>query len=154
MGDRPSSGFATIERVRPSFEAIFMRHAYDLSERSTCRRLQVGCVILTHDFRRTLSFGYNGNAHGLPNTCDSDVPGSCGCVHSESNAVVKCADAYARKVVVCTDSPCAACAKLLIQLGGVERVVYNREYRVREGLALLERVGIRVERVDFEPRSP
>lgn len=154
MGDRPSSGFATLKRARPTFETIFLRNAFDLAERSTCRRLNVGCVVLTHDFRRTLSFGYNGNAHGLENDCDSDEPGKCGCIHAEANAVVKCADHHARKVVVCTDSPCVACAKLLIQLGGVERVVYNREYRIRDGLALLERLGIRVERVDFTPRSP
>lgn len=64
---------------RPSFEEIHMRMALLLRERSTCARLQVGCVIASADFRKILAMGYNGNATGLPNECDSVEPGKCGC---------------------------------------------------------------------------
>lgn len=65
--------------MRPSFEEINMRYAELLAQRSTCARLQVGCVIASVDFRKVLAVGYNGNASGLPNRCDSTTPGACGC---------------------------------------------------------------------------
>lgn len=67
------------ERQRVSFEEICMRMAGLLIGRSTCDRLQVGCVIASSDYRKILAWGYNGNASGLPNKCDSDEPGKCGC---------------------------------------------------------------------------
>jgi deoxycytidylate deaminase len=133
---------------RPSFESIFLRHAFALAERSTCARLSVGCVITTVDFTRTLAIGYNGNARGFTNGCDTTEPGACGCIHAEANAVIKCAAPHDEKVVFVTDSPCPACAKFIVQLGGVKRVVFVREYRKPEGLLILGRAGIDVERVD------
>jgi deoxycytidylate deaminase len=50
-----------------------------MSERSTCARLNVGCVITSVDFRYVYSVGYNGNASGLHNGCESTEPGNCGC---------------------------------------------------------------------------
>lgn len=64
---------------RPSFRSIYMRLALMMAERSTCQRLQVGCVITSVDFRYVYGVGYNGNASGLPNTCDRSTPGNCGC---------------------------------------------------------------------------
>lgn len=65
--------------MRPSFETIYMKLAWAMSERSTCRRLSVGCAITSWDFRRVIAVGYNGNASKLQNDCDSDTPGACGC---------------------------------------------------------------------------
>ena len=62
-----------------------MRMAEELAKRSTCARLQVGSVITTGDLTQVLGIGYNGNARGLPNRCDSTEPGSCGCLHSEQH---------------------------------------------------------------------
>ena len=39
---------------RPSFEEINMRMAMLVAERSTCKRLQVGCIITSTDFRKIL----------------------------------------------------------------------------------------------------
>ena len=64
---------------RPTFQEIYMKMAIEMSRRSTCVRLQVGCIITSVDFRRVVSVGYNGNASGLPNECDSETPGACGC---------------------------------------------------------------------------
>lgn len=128
---------------RPSFDEIYMRLAFELARRSTCRRLQVGAVITTLDHRRVLAVGYNGNASGLPNDCDSDAIGSCGDLHAELNAIINCdAPRELQKLVYVTDSPCVNCAKALINLGNVQRVYYSREYRIKDSLALLERVGI------------
>lgn len=42
---------------RPSFEEIYMQLAESFSKRSTCKRLQVGTVITSLDFRKVLSIG-------------------------------------------------------------------------------------------------
>jgi dCMP deaminase len=136
------------KKARPSFEEIYFRLARDLAARSTCRRLAVGTVITSTDFRKVLAVGYNGNASGLPNDCDRDEPGNCGCLHSEENAVINCdSPRYVQKIVFVTHLPCAMCAKRLINLGGVLKVCYGEEYRSRESLKLFKTAGIRVERL-------
>lgn len=131
---------------RPSFEAIYMDLARSMSKRSTCKRLQVGTVITSTDYRKVLSVGYNGNASGLPNTCDSDEPGNCGDIHSEANAIINCdAPRGTPKIVFVTHSPCSACAKMLINLGNVERVIFGEMYRSLRGLEILDSVGITCE---------
>lgn len=136
------------EADRPSFEAIYLQLAHTLAKRSTCLRLKVGTVITSTDFRKVLAVGYNGNASGLPNCCDRDEPGNCGCLHSEENAVINCdAPRFIEKFVFVTHLPCVQCAKRLINLGNVKAVFYDQEYRLRDSLALLTSVGIRVERI-------
>jgi dCMP deaminase len=128
---------------RPEFTTIYMKLAMMLAQRSTCARLQVGCVITSYDFRYVYGVGYNGNASGLPNQCDTTEPGACGCVHSETNAIINCTVSRdLLKYVFCTDSPCVACAKNLINLGGVRTVFYNREYRNTAGLKTLQAADI------------
>jgi dCMP deaminase len=130
---------------RPSFEEVYMEFAGLIARRSTCRRAQVGTVITTTDFRHVLAIGYNGNASGLPNTCDSDEPGNCGCLHSEDNAVINCeAPRSLEKYVFVTHSPCSICAKRLVNLGNVKKVFYREEYRDGSGLEILRRCGIPV----------
>lgn len=131
-------------KSRPSFGQVYMQTAYLHSARSTCRRLAVGCVITTWDHLRVLSVGYNGNAPGLDNDCDSDIPGACGCLHAEENAVISCAPGDEPKIVYCTHLPCVMCAKRMLKLGGVTKVVYSEDYRRREGIELLTRRGVQV----------
>ncbi len=140
---------------RPSFESIYMTLAVSLARRSTCNRLQVGTVITTTDFRKVLAVGYNGNAIGLPNRCDSTEPGKCGCLHSEENAAINCdAPRATEKVVFASHLPCVACAKRLINLGGVRRVWYREDYRIRDSLELLRSVGIDVGQLESEHANP
>jgi len=136
---------------RPSFETIYLRLAREIAARSTCRRLQVGTVITSTDFRKVLAIGYNGNATGLPNACDRDEPGNCGCLHSEENAVINCdAPRFLEKIVFVTHLPCVMCAKRLINLGNVKKVFYAQEYRSRDSLDLFDNVGIRVEQRKYD----
>lgn len=131
---------------RPGFQDIYMHLAHTLSKRSTCVRLQVGTVITTTDFRKVLAVGYNGNATGLPNCCDREEAGNCGCLHSEENAVINCdAPRQVEKVVFVTHLPCVQCAKRLINLGSVKKIYYAQDYRVRDSLEILKKVGIEVE---------
>jgi dCMP deaminase len=138
---------------RPSFEDVYMQFAETIARRSTCNRLKVGTVITTTDYRKVLAVGYNGNASGLDNTCDREEPGNCGCLHSEENAVINCdAPRETRKFVFVTHLPCAACAKRLINMGNVEKVVYRKSYRKADAIGLLESVGIEVNSFDQKNR--
>lgn len=131
---------------RPSFEEIYLGLAMSLAKRSTCKRLNVGTVITSTDFRKVLAVGYNGNASGLPNHCDRDEAGNCGCLHSEENAVINCdSPRPIEKYVFVTHLPCSYCAKRLINLGNVKKVFYGMDYRNRDSLALFAMVGITVE---------
>jgi len=129
--------------TRPSFKEIYMQLACNLAKRSTCKRLKVGAVITSMDYRKVLSVGYNGNATGLPNCCDSEEVGNCGCIHAEMNAIINCdSPRHTEKIVFVTVSPCMACAKGLINLGNVKGVYYLEEYRKRDSIELLRSVGI------------
>jgi dCMP deaminase len=133
------------QTTRPSFESIYMQLAQTLALRSTCHRLKVGTVITSTDYRKVLAVGYNGNATGLHNGCDREEPGNCGCLHSEENAVINCdAPRMIEKVVFVTHLPCAQCAKRLINLGNVKRVIYGEDYRLKTSIEMLESVGISV----------
>lgn len=110
--------------------------------------MRVGAVITSHDFRKVLSVGYNGNATGLPNSCDrvgEAAVGNCGCLHAEENAAISCdVPRPTRKLVFCTHLPCPLCAKRLINLGGVERVYYLEDYRRQESKEILASASIDV----------
>lgn len=137
--------------MRPSFEEIYMDLAFSLARRSTCVRLNVGTVITSTDFRKVLAIGYNGNATGLPNTCDRDEAGNCGCLHSEENAVINCdSPRLIEKLVFVSHLPCSACAKRLINLGNVRKIFYAKDYRTRSALELFAAVGIEVEQLSPE----
>lgn len=124
--------------------------ALRLADRSTCARLKVGTVITSTDFRKVLAVGYNGNATGLHNGCDREEPGNCGCLHSEENAVINCdAPRIVEKIVFVTHLPCIQCAKRLINLGNVRRVLYSQDYRIRDSLELLKSVGVEIGQLNF-----
>lgn len=134
-----------MKKSRPSFETIYMELAHTLAARSTCVRLNVGTVITSTDYRKVLAIGYNGNAAGLPNTCDRTEPGNCGCLHSEENAVINCdSPRFLEKHVFVTHLPCVGCAKRLINLGGVKKVFYRTDYRLKDSIDVLQSVGIEV----------
>jgi dCMP deaminase len=124
----------------PLYE-VYMRMAEELAKRSTCERLQVGTVVTDARLENVLAIGYNGNAKGLPNRCDSTVPGQCGCIHSEVNALVKAPGSVKNKVIFVTNSPCVMCSKLIIN-SGVTHVFYRAVYRDPTGVELLARAGV------------
>ncbi len=142
------------EPTRPSFDTIFTRLAWLMSQRSTCRRLKVGAVITSLDHRRVYAVGYNGNASGLGNDCDrhgEEAVGNCGCLHAEENAVINCdVSRSLEKVVYCTHLPCVMCAKRIVNLGGVKQVFFATDYRIRDSLPLLLSVNIEVNQIKVE----
>src|SRR3984893_18605100 len=132
---------------RIPLEEVYMRMAEELAKRSTCARLQVGSVITTSDLTQVLGIGYNGNAKGLPNRCDSSEPGNCGCIHSEQNALIKAGAQLSGKVMFVSASACVMCAKMIIN-ANVGRVYYREAYRDPSGLEVLRQGGVEVEHYD------
>ena len=137
----PAAASASVDRI-PLYE-VYMRMAEELAKRSTCVRLQVGTVVTDQLLENVLAIGYNGNARGLPNKCDSAVPGNCGCIHSEMNALVKAPGSVRDKVVFVSASPCVMCAKMAIN-ANVARVYYREAYRDPAGLDVLRQGGVEV----------
>lgn len=123
-----------------------------LSQRSTCARLAVGAVVTDSRILQVLGVGYNGNGRGLPNRCDGDEPGRCGCVHAEANALLKAPGTIPGKVLFTTRSPCAACAKLILN-AGVSRVFYDEAYRDETGIEILKLGGIYVSELGSVDKS-
>ncbi|MDQ6637587.1 MAG: deaminase [Candidatus Dormibacteraeota bacterium] len=126
---------------RIPLEEVYMRMAEELAKRSTCARLQVGSVVTTRDLTQVLGIGYNGNARGLPNSCDGPDPGRCGCLHSETNALIKAGAQEPNKTMFITASPCVMCAKMIINCN-VGRVYYRAAYRDVSGLRTLAAGGV------------
>ncbi len=138
---------APSEPTRPPLFEVYMRMAEELAKRSTCRRLRVGTVITDGSLENVVAIGYNGNAKGFPNDCDTDTPGACGCIHSEMNALTKAPGQLRGKVVFVTASPCVMCAKLMVQ-ANVEYVYYRLPYRSDAGLEILRQAQIPTIRYD------
>ena len=121
-----------------------MELAIHLSGRGTCARAQVGSVIVSSDNTRILAVGYNGNAQGFPNQCDTGVPGGCGCLHAEENACIKLDFSDPCKKILYTKvSPCGMCAKRIVN-ARISEVVYYDKYRDLTGVSMLQVAGIPV----------
>ena len=120
-----------------------MHFTQSLAELSTCKRAQVGCVIIPKDFSEVYAIGYNGPPAGTPNDACTEEEGACGCVHAEANALLKL---YTRDMdcrMLCTTAPCERCAGLIINKMQITRVIYNTTYRTSVGMLILQRAGIR-----------
>jgi dCMP deaminase len=134
--------------ARPSFNEIYMQLATSLANRSTCKRLAVGCVISSEDYRQIYGVGYNGGASGLHDECTAEE-GKCGCAHGEVNSAINCsAPRQVSKLVFVTTAPCLMCSKILVNLGGVKKVYYNQDYRNNDGLKLLSDARIQIEKLN------
>lgn len=127
---------------RISKPEMFMRMAEIAALRSTCTRRPVGCVITNDDMTCIVSLGYNGNARGLPNSCDTSVPGACGCLHAEMNALLKAPYGQSLRLFT-TCAPCLQCAKSILN-SSVIAVYYRELYRSNQGLDLLAKMGLAI----------
>ena len=108
------------------FDSSYMEMAAIWAKNSYCRRRQVGALIVKD--RMIISDGYNGTPSGFENVCEDENGITKPYVlHAEANAITKVA--------------------LIIQ-AGIRRVVYRDEYRLTDGIDLLERAGIAVEKID------
>src|SRR5260370_23098551 len=81
----PGVAPAPVDRI-PLYE-VYIRMAEELAKRPTSSRLPVGTQPTDQQLENLLAIGYNRNARGPPNRCDSTGPGTSGCSHSDLNAL-------------------------------------------------------------------
>ena len=130
------------------FDKSYLDMAAIWSRNSYCKRRQVGAIIVKD--RMIISDGYNGTPSGFENICEDESGVTKPYVlHAEANAITKVAksgNSSLGATLYVTASPCMECAKLIIQ-AGIRRVVYRDEYRITDGIDLLRKAGIEVEKV-------
>ncbi len=133
------------------FDENYMRMAAIWAGNSYCKRRQVGALLVRD--RMIISDGYNGTPSGFENICEDENGVTKPYVlHAEANAIskiAKSANSADGATLYVTASPCVECAKLIIQ-SGIRRVVYRDEYRLTDGIDLLRRAGVEVEKIDTE----
>lgn len=126
---------------RISRQLMFMEMARIASRRSTCYRLNVGAIVTQGN--NPIAVGWNGQEPGAPhcagNECPGIVPGNCGTLHAEVNALTKAAQLLFLKNAAaeyhvdlyCTDSPCSLCTQFILEDTGlkVDRIFYETPYR-------------------------
>ena len=141
----------TLEEKLDLLDHRYLRMAQIWAENSYCKRRQVGCLLVKD--KMIISDGYNGTPTGFENDCETDDNRSKPYVlHAEANAISKIAKSGNNSdgaTLYVTASPCIECSKLIIQ-AGIKRVVYRDEYRLTDGVDLLRKAGIEVEKVDVE----
>ena len=130
------------------FDRSYLEMATVWARNSYCKRRQVGALLVKD--KMIISDGYNGTPSGFENICEDENGVTKPYVlHAEANAITKVAksgNSSAGATLFVTASPCAECAKLIIQ-AGIRRVVYRDAYRLTDGIDLLERAGIEVEQI-------
>jgi len=142
--------------MRPDWDSYFMKIAYSVSERSTCDRAFVGCILVRE--KRILTTGFNGSPTGQAH-CDEVghllVDGHCiRTIHAETNAIIQAAlHGISIKNSTCyvTHFPCLNCTKALIN-AGITRLVYHIAYRIDENAQeFLQLAKIKIEQIKFSP---
>jgi dCMP deaminase len=137
--------------MRPDWDSYFMKIAHAVSERSTCDRAEVGCVLVLD--KRILTTGFNGSPAGQDH-CDEVghlmVDGHCvRTIHAETNAIIQAAlHGVSTRGATCyvTHLPCINCTKALIN-AGITRIVYEADYRKDEiAMSFLKAAEIVVEK--------
>ena len=123
------------------FDSRYLEMAAVWAKNSYCKRRQVGALIVKD--RMIISDGYNGTPAGFENICEDEN----GITKPYVLQVAKSGNSSEGSTLYVTASPCLECSKLIIQ-AGIKRVVYRDEYRLTDGIDLLKRAGIEVEKID------
>lgn len=131
------------------FDRSYLEMASVWAKNSYCIRRRVGALIVKN--RMIISDGYNGTPAGFENVCEDENGNTKSYVlHAEANAITKVAksgNSSDGATLYVTASPCLECSKLIIQ-AGIKRVVYSEEYRCTDGVDLLRRAGIEVQKYE------
>ncbi len=119
--------------MRFTKDDYFMILANTTAKRSTCKRLQVGAVLVNQNYN-IISTGYNGAARRLEHCvdygCAMEGNHCVRAVHAESNVIAQAAAhgiATENSILYVTHKPCTRCVNLLIN-AGVREIVWQHEY--------------------------
>lgn len=150
----PPPAFIEIMKERPDWDVYFLEIASLVATRSTCRRRQVGAVLVRD--KRVLTTGYNGAPANLKHCLDIGclreeraIPSGerqelCRGLHAEQNAIIQAAlygVPIAGATIYVTCQPCVTCAKMLINCK-VNRIVMAGDYPDEFARSMLTEAGI------------
>lgn len=128
----------------------YMEAAHAFAKLSYATRKKVGAIAITP--QDVVLYSWNGRVAGGDNVCEiegQDVTRP-DVLHAESNIVAKAARegiSLKGSVVVVTLSPCLPCAMQMFQ-AGVSRVIYDEEYRIRDGIEFLLEQDIQIDKYE------
>jgi len=139
---------------RLSWDEYFLKLAFLVAERSTCRRHHVGAVIVRD--KRILTTGYNGAPSGIKDCLELGclreqlgIPSGqrhelCRAVHAEQNAIIQAAIHgvdITGSTMYCTHSPCIICAKMIVN-AKIKKFVTATDYADSSFKSLFEEANI------------
>ena len=136
---------------RITLDSYFLNMARLASLRSTCRRRQVGCVLVDSN-NYVVATGYNGVPKGFTHCLDNPCAGAtaksgtqlddCWAVHAEMNAMLQLQSTDVLTSYL-TVTPCFSCAKVLAN-SNVNRIVAPVWYPQPNVLEVLNEAHINV----------
>ena len=130
---------------RIDWDDYFMSIALLASQRSPCKRLNVGSVVVKDS--RLISMGYNGFIPGAPHISRVKDDHEQSIIHSEINAITDCAKrgvSLSGAKIYVTHFPCINCFRA-IAASNIKEIVYLNDYKNDALLPLLaEDAGITI----------
>ena len=119
-------------KERLEWDEYFMSIALLASQRSPCKRLHVGSVVIKDN--RLISMGYNGYIPGAPHISRIKDDHEQSIIHSEINAIADCAkrgtSLLGAKIYV-THFPCINCFRSIAACG-IKEIVFLHNYKNEE----------------------
>jgi dCMP deaminase len=149
----------SIKSTRPDWDEYFLKMAFLVAERSTCKRHHVGAVIVRD--KKILTTGYNGAARGVKDCLELDclrdlkgIPSGerheiCRAIHAEQNAIIQAGlhgINVSNSIIYCTHSPCILCAKMIVN-AQVKKFVTSGEYADKSFEALFKESKVEYKKI-------
>lgn len=140
--------------MRPSWDEYFMNITKVVATRATCRRRQVGAIIVKD--HRVLASGYNGAPAGLKHCLEigclreqMNIPSGqrhelCRGLHAEQNALIQAAVygiGIQGGIFYVTHQPCVLCAKMIVN-AGIKRVIFAGAYPDELARSIFAEAGV------------
>ena len=115
--------------IRPTWEEYFKDIVNLTSTRSSCERLQVGCILVKEN--RIIAQGYNGYISGCEHKTIMRDNHNIATIHAEQNTIADCAKRGVSSdgcTAYITHYPCYNCMKLLVS-SGINSIKYINDYK-------------------------
>lgn len=118
-----------MKRQRPSWEEYFKDLVNLTASRSSCERLQVGCIFVKDN--RIIAQGYNGYIAGCEHKMIMKDNHNIATIHAEQNTISDCAKRGVSSnecTAYITHYPCYNCMKLMVS-SGINSIKYINDYK-------------------------
>ena len=118
-----------MKRQRPSWDKYFKDLVNLTASRSSCERLNVGCIFVKEN--RIVAQGYNGYISGCEHNMVLRDNHNIATIHAEQNAITDCAKRGVSSdgcVAYITHYPCYNCMKLMVS-SGINSIKYINDYK-------------------------